>query len=163
MAWTNQPKSMQYDDEDIYDRQSDSRPDVPDYPVNLQFTIDEADLEKVGHAGGDIHQVMPFSAMGEVTSVHRSADGSRVELRLTQFAGADGKFIDLSMPGHICFCDYELDKLGIEADCDLGDLIHLIGEARLESTHKSDFAQIATLQVVKLTFEDESDESRDGE
>lgn len=162
MAWRKDPIDMEYDDDDMIDRQQPDQPEPPAYPPNLAFSIDQEDLEKASGAGGSIGDIMPFSAMAEVTSVHQTQDGSRIELRMTQFAGEDGKFFDMKVPGHICFCDFELGRLDLDADCDVGDTIHLIGEARLDSSHRHEFGGMSTLQVVKLTYEDESAESRQG-
>lgn len=163
MAFRKPLADLEYDDDDMLDRQEQYAMEPPSYPVNLRFTICESDLEKAGGSGGSIGDTLCFSAMGEVCSVHASTEGSRVELHLTEFAGEDGKFFDLETKGYIAFCDFELDRLGLDCDCDVGDLIHLIGEARLEAVHRSEFGELATLQVCKLTFEDESSESRDEE
>lgn len=161
MAWANAPASMEYDDDDMLDREAATAlPNYPAYPPNLRFSISESDLEKAGGKGGDVGDTMHFATFGEVTSVHNTTDGARVELTLKQFAGPDGKFNELSAPAYICFCDYELGKLDLEADCEVGDMIHLIGEVRLEGVHRTEYSEQADLQIVSLTFEDESEESR---
>lgn len=153
---------MAMSDDDMYDAEQDGGADAPEYPPTLCFCIAEADLEKAGSAGGAIGDTMRFSAMGEVQSVNIRADWTRIELQLTEFAGEDGKFFDLTTPGHICLCDQELEKLGLDCDCEVGDTIHLIGTARLDGVSRSEFAEQATLQIVELTVEDESAESREG-
>jgi hypothetical protein len=163
MGFRNEPVDLEYDDDEMLDRAMGQEYEPSSYPANLRFTICEADLEKAGGTGGSIGDTMPFSAMGEVTSVHASTEGNRVELVLKEFAGEDGHFFDLESCGYISLCDFELGKLGLDCDCDVGDTIHLIGEARLESVSRSDYGELATLQATKLTFEDESDESRDQE
>lgn len=163
MAFRTAPVDLGYDDDDMLDRMDAPDAQAPEYPTNLLFMINESDLEKAGGSGGGIGDVTGFAAMGEVVSVHASAEGNRVELCLNEFAGEDGKFFDLEMSGHIAFCDYELEKLGLDCDCEIGDMIHLIGEARLESIHRSQFGEMASLQICKLTFEDESSESREEE
>lgn len=152
---------MAMSDDDRYDIEAQGV-DAPDYPPTLCFCIDEKDLEQAGAAGGDIHDTMRFSAMGEVQSVNIRADWTRIELKLCEFAGEDGKFFGLTTPAHICLCDQELEKLDLDADCELGDMLHLIGTARLEGVSRSEFAKQATLQIVELTVEDESQESREG-
>ena len=103
---------------------------------------------------------------------HRAA-GRQAQHQLRprpQFAGDDGKFIDLDdddempwMAPSICMRGPDLDKLGLEADCELGDTIHLIGTVRLESLSNDGFSgERARLQIVELSFEDESSESREG-
>lgn len=163
MAWEPTMANMEYDDDDLLDRRGDDETEGPMFPPNLRFCISEADLEKAVGAGGTIGDTLRFAAMAEVCSVHASTDGSRIELHLTEFAGEDGHFFDLETKGYIAFCDFELDRLDLDCDCEVGDLIHLIGEATLEAISRSEFGEAATLQVVKLTYEDESDESRDEE
>ncbi len=160
MGFRSNPVDLEYSDDDMLDRMEPEY-EPPSYPPNLRFMICESDLEKAGGTGGTIGQIIDFSAMGEVTSVHASADGNRVELCLKEFAGEDGKFFDLECPGHISFCDFELQKLDLDCDCEIGDMIHLIGEARLESISRSQFGEMASLQAVKLAWEDESSESRE--
>lgn len=164
MAWNNEPVSLEYDDDDILDRMMPDMPEPPAYPPNLCFSVNEDELEQAAGAPGSVGDCMDFAAMAEVTSVHVEAErGRRVELRITEFAGDDGKFFDLKTPGYICFCDYELDKLGLDCDCEVGDMIHLIGEVCLKAVHRHEFGSNAELQIQRLTFEDESSESRDEE
>ena len=136
----------------------------------MTFTLPQSVLEAVGAEGGDPDDTLRFSLMGEVTSIFRGREDSRIELRVTQFAGEDGKFVDLDdndeqpwMTPSICLCGPELEKLDLEADCEIGDTLHLVGEARLESVSNDGFSgEQARLQVVGLSVEDESEESREG-
>jgi len=155
---------MAYDDDDQWDhlKKQAQGPELPDYPYGLCFSLPVEDLEEAGAEDGEPGDTMRFSAMGEVTAVTRGTDASRVELELTEFAGDDGKFFDLSAPVHICLCEPELDKMDLEADCERGDTIHLVGTLRLESTSDSDFGgKRACLQIVELACEDESGEARE--
>lgn len=163
MAWQKPPVSLEYDDDDILDRMVGQDVEPPSFPPNLCFSISEDELEQAAGATGNVGDCMAFAAMAEVSSVHISEAGRRVELTIKQFAGDDGKFFDLKMDGHICFCDYELDKLGLDCDCEVGDMIHLMGDVCLKAVHRSEFGQTAELQITSLTFEDESTESRDEE
>ena len=53
--------------------------------------------------------------------------------------------------------------MGLEADCERGDTIHLIGTVRVESVSSTEWGgDRVTLQVTELTYaEDESSEARD--
>lgn len=175
MAFRKDPVSLEYSDDDILDRMTaDYEP--PSYPYGCQFRICEDDLEQVAGEPGDIGDTMKFAAMAEVTAVHQSADGSRVELKITDFAGEDGDFVQIkdepegvddSAPwlscGCVCLSQTELEKMGLEADCERGDLIHLVGELRLESISRTEQGgDVATLQITHLSYvEDESSESRE--
>lgn len=173
MAFRQPLTSMAHNDDQLYDL-AQGMPDSytpPDYPSTLCFTVPQAVLEQAGGADGDPDDTMPFSAMGEVTSIFRGRDDCRIELRLTQFAGEDGKFVELDdnedmswMCPSICLCASELERMNLEADCDLGDTLHLIGTVRLESLSNDGFSgEQARLQIVELSFiEDESSESRKG-
>jgi hypothetical protein len=161
MAWRNEPASMEYDDDEILDRlMPDAEPLT--HPPGLIITLDCDDLEKAAGASGSPGDILRFSAMGDVASVFRGEDGSRIELELCEFAGEDGKFFDLGRPAYLCLCSSELDKMDLDDDAERGDMIHLIGEARLMSTHDSAFGRCASLQIERLTYEDESTESREG-
>ena len=150
---------MSPDDDRLYDLMT-GMPDgyePPQYPSGLMFSIPCADLEANGETVGDPGSEMRFSAMGEVTSTFHSVDDCRIELELTQFAGESGKFFDLTSPSHICLCGPELEKMDLDEDAERGDTIHLIGDACLVSKSSTEYAgDVATFQVVRLTFEDES-------
>jgi hypothetical protein len=162
--------SLKYDDEESYDlMKTMSGPsmgslDVPEYPTGCQFSVSQADLERAGLSDTAPNDSVRFSAMGVVTSVFRGREDCRVELELTELAGPDGQFADLDNPAHICLCGPELEKMGLEADCERGDTIHLIGRARVESRYDSEWAgDVCTLQITEMKYEDESSESREGE
>ena len=166
MSWAKEPRSLELNDEEKYDLMVGSMgpamPEPPDYPSNLQFQISKEDLATAGAEGGDVDDVMHFAAMGEVTSTFHGRDNCRIELEVTQFAGEDGKFFDLSQPVHLCLCGPELEKIALSDDAERGDMIHLIGKARLESRSNSEYGgDMASLQIIALTYEDESDESRE--
>lgn len=168
--------NMAHDDEQLYDMTQRMPKDMratyepPEYPTGLQFQIPRAVLEEVGASDGQPDDTMRFSLMGEVTSVMNGREDSRVELHITQFAGEDGQFVDVDdddmMPWNspsICLCGPELEKLGLEADCERGDLLHMIGTARLENYSDDEFGgKRGKLQIIEATVEDESDESREG-
>jgi hypothetical protein len=156
---------LQHDDEDLYDlgKGMPGSYEPPEYPTGLMFSLCAADLESAGAEGAKPGDCMRFSAMGEVTSVFQSREDARVELEVAQFAGEDGKFFDLVEPLHICLCEGELTKMGLDCDCERGDTIHLIGEARVENCSDTEYGgERCGFQTTRLTFEDESDESREG-
>lgn len=164
MAWASPKRSIEYNDSEKYDRAVGVERNAPDYPPGMCFGIPMADLEKAGAEGGDPDDTMHFAAMGEVTNTMRDREGCRIEVELTQFAGEDGKFFELSRPCHICFCGPELEKLEMSDNAERGDMVHLIGTARLESVSDNEFmGKMASLQITELSYEDESAESRGGE
>ena len=154
--------SLRHDDDDLYDM-SKGMPedwDLPEYPGGCCFTIKTSDLEACGAENGTPGDVMHFSAMACVTSVFKSETGCRIELEVMLFAGEDGKFCELSDPKPcICLTAPEIEKMDLDADCALGDLIHLMGTARLTSCSSSDWGEVCTMQITDLAFaEDESNE-----
>lgn len=162
--------SMAHDDDQLYDLSKGMGKDYdpPEYPMGLQFCLPKDLLEQVGGEDGEPDDTMRFSAMAEVTSVFRGREDCRVELEIKQFAGEDGKFVDVncdepwSAPS-ICLCGPELEKMELKADCEMGDTVHLIGTARIESMSSNQFSgDRVTLQITELTCEDESEESREG-
>ena len=156
-------RSMAYDDDEMLDRMIGPDFTPPEHPPGLMFSISKDDLEKAGAVGGDPDDTMRFSAMCEVTSVFRGRQDCRIELEMTMFAGEDGKFFDLSQPAHICLCGPELEKLELDDDAERGDMIHLIGTARMGSSSDTEWGgQTTMLQITELTCEDESNEAREG-
>ncbi len=166
MAWSNEPQSLEYNDEERYDRERGMPDDYesPEYPGNMCFSITMEDLEKAGCVNGDPDDEMMFSAMGTVTSTFHGRESCRIELEVAQFAGEDGKFFDLSQPVHLCLCESELEKISLDDGAERGDTIHLIGRARLENKSSSEYGgDMACLQITHLTYEEnESAESREG-
>lgn len=165
MAWAALA-DLAHDDEDLYDM-SKGMPDgyePPEYPTGCRLGISQEDLEAAGCDGGEPGDTCRFSAMGEVTAVHKGIDDCRVELQLGEFAGEDGKFIELNEPAYICLCERELGKMGLEVDCERGDMLHLIGTVRMESCSSTEWGgEMCSLQIVELSYvEDESTESRKG-
>lgn len=160
-----QLKSVAHDDEEMYDL-AKGMPDSyepPEYPGGLCFCVSQEDLAKAGAEEGEPGDTMQFSAMGEVTNTFRGREQCRIEVELTEFAGEDGKFFDLSTPAHLCFTGPELEKVEMSDNAERGDMVHIIGEARLEHLTDSEFGgQMAGLQIIRMTYEDESSESRAG-
>lgn len=62
----------------------------------------------------------------------------------------------------ICLGNDELDKLGLDSDCEVGDMLHLMAMAKVTSiskreTDKGDDCRIE-MQITHLGLEDESQE-----
>lgn len=175
MAWAKEPASLEYDDDELLDRMT-AEYEPPSYPYGCRFDLDEADLIKAAGEAGKPGDTLKFAAMAEVTSVFSGRQDSRVELQISEFAGEDGEFHPIKDKpddatddetwrhfGCICLSNAELEKMGLEADCERGDTIHLIGELQLENIARNERGEMANLQITRLTFaEDESDESREG-
>lgn len=158
--------SMAHDDDQLYDM-SQGMPEgyePPEYPMGLIFDVKAEDLARCGCEGGEPGDTMDFAAMATVTSIYKDMDGCRIELELTDLAGEDGQFCELSEPGYICLCERCLERLELEADCERGDMIHLIGTARMASRSDTEFGgERCSLQITDLSYlEDESAESREG-
>jgi hypothetical protein len=169
--------SLQHDDEELYDlsRGLPDGMDPPEYPSGCCFSLPKADLVKIGGEEGRPGHTMRFSAMCQVSSVHDALDKSRVELEVMMLAGEDGHYFETGAtnsadegsvaPGMserpcICLCGPELRKLGLEADAERGDLLHIFGTARLESLSSTEYGgDRACLQITDLDYEDESEEA----
>lgn len=160
MAW-KALRSLEFSDDEKLDRMIGPEPKAMDYPMGMQFCISEDDLEKADAEDGDPGDTMRFAAMTTVTNIFRSRDGCSINLEMTEFAGEDGKFFPLSNPTSLCLTDAELEKLGLEPNCERGDTLHLMGTARLEHTSSTEGGDMCCLQITEMTFEDESTESRD--
>lgn len=157
---------MAHDDDQLYELSKGMGKDYepPEYPGGLRFRVSLEDLAACGCEGGTIGDTMSFSAMGTVTSIFKDMDGCRIELEVTQLAGEDGQFCDLQEPGHICLTDRDLEKMDLDDDCERGDMLHLIGDARLDSHSDTEWdGAKCVLQITDLSFvENESSESRNG-
>jgi hypothetical protein len=167
MAGFRQPlASVEYSDDEKFDRimdQSKAGPDQPDYPPGLQFTISREDLGKFCEGDCAPGMTLRFAAMGTATSVMRDMDGCRIEVELGEMAGDDGKFVKMDSPPSVCLCGPEMEKIDLEEDCERGDMLHLIGTARVERTTSHEFGgDMVSLQIIELAVEDESEENRDG-
>lgn len=157
--------NMAHSEEEIADMQGGMGGDYqpPEYPGRLSFSLSAKDLATLGGEGAEPGATFRFSAMGEVTSIFKGMEDTRIELSIDEFAGEDGKFFDLEYPAAICFCESDLRKMDLDTDCERGDTIHLIGTARLESTSSTGYGgDSGTVQIIEMTFEDESTESREG-
>lgn len=158
-------RSLAYTDDELYDRAKGMPSDYtpPEYPGGMCFCIPKDDLEKAGGADAAPNQTMRFSAIGEVTNTFQGREDCRIEVELTQFAGEDGKFFELSSPAHICFCGPELEKVEMSDNAERGDMVHLIGTVRVESLSDNEYGgPTVSLQIIELKYEDASAQSREG-
>lgn len=55
----------------------------------------------------------------------------------------------------ICLTHRELEKLGLEATCEVGDYLHLIAFATVTHVSKDDSGTCVELQIEKMAIEDE--------
>ena len=156
--------SMEYDDDELMDRMFGPGVELPTHPAGLCFTMSKDQLEEIAEGEAEPDAMLHFSAMGTVLSISKDRQsGTRIEMELTEFAGPDGKFEALENPPAICLCDGELEKLDCDDDCEKGDMLHLIGMARVERTNDPQWGEgMVTLQITHLAIEDESEEGRDG-
>lgn len=157
-------KSIAHDDEDMFDLAKGMPDDwtPPEYPSGCCFTISQTDLEKAGGEGGDLADVLNFSAMGEATSIFRDMDDCRIELEITEFAGPDGKFFTLQNPAHICLRRSQLEKIDLGEDAERGDFLHMVGIAHIAHMRSDEYGgDMVGLQITHLSYlEDESTETR---
>lgn len=153
------------DDDDLYDLAKGMPLDFepPEYPSGLCFSLCAEDMAQAEIEDAKPGDTLRFSAMGEVTSIFVSQDDARIELEVTQFAGDDGKLFEMKEPGHICLCEGELAKLGLETDCERGDTLHMVGEACVQSCSSTEYSgERCVVQITDLAYlEDESTESRE--
>lgn len=67
-------------------------------------------------------------------------------------------------PGlRICLCGPQLEKLGLDTDCEVGDMIDLRAFATVTNVTKDKFNSRVELQIEKLAVENEMTESNDEE
>jgi hypothetical protein len=139
--------------------------DVPDYPPGMRFTIRECCFEALG-----IDQVKPgatvkFAAMCRVTSCNLRTDGCRVELEMIMLKLDGGEFAEMDEMARpsICLDENDHDRLDLdEDDCENGDLLHMVGEARVVATDDNRFmGKSLTLQIESASIENESTEGDD--
>jgi hypothetical protein len=62
-------------------------------------------------------------------------------------------------PGtRICLCDAELEKLGLDADCDEGDMIDIRAFGVVTSVHKENGNNRVEIQLTRMAVENEMEE-----
>lgn len=141
MAALRKFTSLAHDDEQLWDmakaRAGLGGDDLPEYPPGLRFTVRECCFERLGIDGTvQPGATVKFAAMARATSVNRRTDGCRVEAEIDMLALDDGEFADLEegMRPSICLNEADHERLDIEDTAERGDLLHLQGTVRVEST-----------------------------
>ena len=62
-------------------------------------------------------------------------------------------------PGlRICLCTSELEKLGLDADCDEGDMIDIRAFGIVTSVHKENGNNRVEIQLIRMAVENELEE-----
>jgi hypothetical protein len=162
-------RSMKLNDDQLFDMDKARRAgpitptdDLPEYPPGMRFTIRECCYEALG-----IDQVKPgstvkFAALCRVTSCNHRTDGCRIELEIDMLQLGDGELAELDEMARpsICLDENDHDRLDLDDDCETGDLLHLMGEARVMSVDDNRFmGGSCTLQIEQgFVAENESTE-----
>lgn len=156
-----QMASLEYTDEEKFDRMFPEMPEPEIYPSGLMLMIDKADLGKLCDGECAPGMTLRFAAMGTATSVYRDSDSVRIEVELGQMAGENGQFAEMDRPPSICLCGPEMEKLDLAEECERGDMIHIIGSARVQSVSSPSYGgDMVGLQITEMCVEDESEENR---
>jgi hypothetical protein len=139
--------------------------DLPDYPPGMRFTIRECCFERLGIEDAKPGATVKFAAFARVTSCNLRTDGCRVELEIDMLKLGDGEFAELDEMGRpsICLDEHDHDRLDLDPDCETGDVLHLMGQARVMAVDDNRFmGRSVTLQCEEgLVVEDEDRESDD--
>jgi hypothetical protein len=164
MAGFRQHASMAYSDDEILDQMRPSMPEPREYPGGLSFTISAEDVERCGGEGecrpGD---VIDFAMMIQASAVERKIDGCRIEGQIMMLSLGDNPLVEMPDDGMrpcICLLDGDMERLDLDDDAASGDLLHLIGRARVEATNESQYSsgKRATFQIIEASVEDEDQE-----
>lgn len=165
MAVFRQMHDLEYSDDEKYDQmvsRVEPEDDGPDYPEGLKFMIMKSELAKFCDSDCEPGMTIRFAAMGTATSIDRGREDCRIEVELGEMAGEDGRFVELDMKPSICLCGPELEKIDLEEECEKGDMIHIVGTARVERVSSPAWGEDSVyLQIVEAAIEDESQENRD--
>jgi hypothetical protein len=170
MARFRELNSMALSDEELHDiaklHSDDARPDLPDYPPGLCFTIQENWFEALGIRDPKPGATVGFAAFAKVTSVNLRTDGCRIELEFIMLSLDEGEFVELdegmSRPS-ICLDENDHDRLDLdEASAEKGHVLHVMGEARVMAVDDSRYGgKSVRLQIEEAVIEDESAETED--
>lgn len=171
MADFHEMRSLALDDDQLYDmakRQTgDAKPDLPDYPPGLCFTVRECCFERLGIGDVKPGATVNFQAFARVISANLRTDGCRVELEIDMLKLGDGEFVELDEMERpsICLDENDHERLDLEPECDTGDMIHLIGTAKVVATDDNrHMGRSVTLQIEEgLIAEDEDAEAEETE
>ena len=145
-------------------RAGGSTDDLPDYPPGMQFTIRECCFEALGIDDVRPGAAVKFAALARVTSCNLRTDGCRVELEIDMLKLDDGDFAELDEMARpsICLDENDHERLDLDEGCEVGDLLHLIGHARVVSTDDNRYiGRSVCLQIQEAVVENEDAESED--
>jgi hypothetical protein len=169
MAGMRRFASMAHSDDELFDmakaRAGISNDDVPEYPPGMRFTIHEADFEALGIGDVQPGANVRFAAFARATSVNRRTDGCRIEAQIEMLSLDEGEFVDLEeeMRPSICLNEHDHERLDLDEEAQRGDMLHLIGTARVESTDDNRYmGRSVSLQIIEADVEDEDQEGEDG-
>lgn len=169
MAAMRKFASMAHSDDELFDmakaRAGINDSDIPEYPPGLRFTVRECCFERLGIDGAvQPGATVKFAAMARATSVNRRTDGCRIEAQIDMLSLDEGQFAELEegMQPSICLNENDHERLDLDDDAEKGDLLHIIGSARVDSTDDPSWGdKSVTFQITDATVESESQESRD--
>ena len=103
---------------------------------------------------------MPFVRM---VSMERTPEEKAEQRAREMFLPAIGDMPDVPSGLCICLTEVELEKLNLDDDCEVGDMIHISGMARVTSISKNETDNgchcRVELAITDLAVEDESTEA----
>lgn len=163
-------RSMRMTDEDHYDWLKSRRglgmpmEEPPEYPPGLCFSIPEQHLEDLDIDDAVPGAVVKFGAMVEATSCHHTEDACRIEASIKMVSIDGGPYVEVDSGPCICLNENDHEKLDLEQGCERGDLLHLIGMARVSTIRDTEYGgKCVELQITDCRVEDESTETEDGD
>lgn len=162
-------RSMAHDDDQLFDmaksRAGLGGGDLPEFPPGLCFTVREANFDALGIEKCDPGDVVKFAAFARATSVSRQVDACRVEAEIDYLSLGDGEMAELddTMRPSICLDESDHERLDLNEDVSQGDMVHLIGMARVNSVDDTPWGgKSISLQITHASVENESTEKPGG-
>jgi hypothetical protein len=159
-------RSMAHSDDELYDmakaRAGLGNDDLPEFPLGLRFTVREPSFETLGIDDALPGAAVKFAALARATNVSRRTDGCRIEAEIDMLALDGGKMAELDDTARpsICLDENDHDRLDLDEDCERGDMLHLIGMARVESVDDTEYGgKAVTLQITHASVENEDMEA----
>ncbi|MGE5151985.1 MAG: hypothetical protein ACM3II_17860, partial [Rhodospirillaceae bacterium] len=158
MGWSSLV-SMELDDEDKLDLSQ--RSFDGDYPPGLRFTVYGCCFDALAIDLDECEQgsTTQFRAMATVQSINVSETDCRVEMQMEMLSLGSGPFADLERKPFICLHQSDIDKLGLAADCERGDLLDMTGVVRVVEIDKPNpdigGQDSVVLQIEQMAVENE--------
>lgn len=159
---------MAHDDDQLYDmakaRAGIDDSDLPEYPSGLRFTVMECCFERLGIDTMEPGATVKFAAMARATSVNQRIDGCRIEAEIDMLSLDGGQLAELDEGARpsISLDENDHARLDIEQGCERGDMLHLMGEARVEAVDDNRWmGRSVTLQITAADVESEDGEAND--